>query len=120
MNVLERFHSFLLGLESAVQIKVGKAFREVAEEITQEPICLCSPSLPAEEHTGSRWLREQLQVLPRAEEWPALSARSCDLTLGLAKGSGLCGPGWVTRHSETTRAGGSEGSSQTLAAQPER
>lgn len=41
MNVLERFHIFLLGLESAVQTEVGKAFREVAEEVTQEPNCLC-------------------------------------------------------------------------------
>lgn len=85
----------------------------MAEEVTQEPNCLCSPFLPAEEHTGSRWLREQLQVVPRVEEWPAPSARRCDLTLGLAKGSGLCGSGWVTRHSETARADHSEGSSQT-------
>lgn len=45
MDALERFHTFLLGLESAVQTEVGKAFRAVAGEVTQEPNCLCWPSL---------------------------------------------------------------------------
>lgn len=37
MKALKRLHAFVLGLESTVQTEVGKASREVAEEITQEP-----------------------------------------------------------------------------------
>lgn len=77
MNALERFHTFLLGLESAVQIEVGKAFREVAEEVTQEPNCRCL--LRSTLRAGSSGCR--------AEEWTAPSARSRDPAWPRARGS---------------------------------
>lgn len=39
MSVPERFHSFLLKLESPVQTQVGKALKCMPEEITNELDC---------------------------------------------------------------------------------